>query len=71
MHITPTSHVHRKRIEIADAWPLSDIPGTLSKNISSDSQPFRAGLTFAGRPSGPRIRGDCRCHLSLKLSQAI
>ena len=35
------------------------------------SQPFRAGLTFSGRPSGPRIRGDCRRHFSLKLSQAI
>jgi hypothetical protein len=23
-----------------------------------DSQPFRAGLTFGGRPSGPRIQGD-------------
>ena len=22
------------------------------------SQPFRAGLTFGGRPSGPRIHGD-------------
>ena len=44
-----------------------------------DSQPFRAGLTFGGRllrqaqgrPSGPRIRGDFRCHFSLKLPQAI
>jgi hypothetical protein len=33
-------------------------------------QPFRAGLTFGGRPSGPRIRGDCRCHFSLNLPQA-
>ena len=32
---------------------------------------YRAGLTFGGRPSGPRIRGDCRCHFSFKLSQAI
>jgi hypothetical protein len=23
-----------------------------------DPQPFRAGLTFGGRPSGPRIPGD-------------
>jgi hypothetical protein len=23
-----------------------------------EPQPFRAGLTFSGRPSGPRIRGD-------------
>jgi hypothetical protein len=34
------------------------------------SQPFRAGLTFGGRPSGPRIHGD-RYHFSLKLSQTI
>ena len=33
-------------------------------------QPFRAGLTFGCRPSGPRIRGDCRCHFSLNLPQA-
>jgi hypothetical protein len=34
------------------------------------SQPFRAGLTFGGRPSGPRIRGHSQFHFSLKLSQA-
>ena len=33
-------------------------------------QPFRAGLTFGSRPSGPRIHGDCRCHFSLNLLQA-
>jgi hypothetical protein len=33
------------------------------------SQPFRAGLTFGGRPSGPCIHGDCRCYSALNLPQ--
>ncbi len=55
--------------------PLRDL---CSRGHSLIPQPFRAGLTFGGRPlrqaqgrlSGPRIRGDCRCHFSLKLPQA-
>ena len=29
-----------------------------SDHLRNDTQPLRAGLTFGGRPSGPRIHGD-------------
>jgi hypothetical protein len=29
-----------------------------SDHLRIEPQPFRAGLTFGGRPSGPRIHGD-------------
>ena len=29
-----------------------------SDQLRIEPQPFRAGLTFGGRPSGPRIHGD-------------
>ena len=33
-------------------------PTALTSSSRFDPQPFRAGLTFGGRPSGPRIHGD-------------
>ena len=35
------------------------------------SQPFRAGLTFGGRPSGPRIHGDCAVSFLSQPPQAV
>jgi hypothetical protein len=37
---------------------LSAAPTALGSSPGSMSQPFRAGLTFGGRPSGPYIHGD-------------
>jgi hypothetical protein len=57
----------------------SAAPTSLGSSWGLISQPFRAGLTFGGRPlrqaqgrlSGPRLWGDsCLCHFSLKLPQA-
>ena len=40
---------------------FSAAPTALGSSSGSISQPFRAGLTFGGRPSGPCIYGDlCR-----------
>ncbi len=36
-------------------------PTALRSSSGSISQPFRAGLTFGGRPSGPCIYSDLRC----------
>ncbi len=45
----------------ADDW-LSAAPTALGSSSGSISQPFRAGLTFGGRPSGPCIYADL-CHV--------
>jgi hypothetical protein len=37
---------------------FSAAPTALGSSSGSISQPFRAGLTFGGRPSGPCIYGD-------------
>src|ERR1700730_5296838 len=51
---------------------FSAAPTALGSSSGSISQPFRAGLTFGGRPSGPYIYGDlCRViSLPTRLSES-
>jgi hypothetical protein len=49
------SHVHAPNETVAAGPGLVPRPRR-SDHLADDSQPFRAGLTLAGRPSGPRDR---------------
>src|ERR1700736_7049789 len=48
---------------------VSAAPTALGSSSGSISQPFRAGLTFGGRPSGPYIYGNL-CRLPTRLSES-
>jgi hypothetical protein len=50
---------------------LSAAPTALGSSSGSVSQPFRAGLTFGGRPSGPYIYGDLWFHKEWLLTEAL
>jgi hypothetical protein len=52
------SGAERFRVQRANGPRLSAAPTALRSSSGLSPQPFRAGLTFSGRPSGPLLHGD-------------
>jgi hypothetical protein len=73
LHVTPGqigfASLHEQTREVPNDTGRADdrfgaAPTALGFSSGSISQPFRAGLTFGGRPSGPCTYGDLCCVIS-------